>query len=280
MFSEMLKPYIFPLSPIPTNVKNEGILKEPVSAVFFDIYGTLFISSSGDISLSQKNSSGSKQLAELLHNFNINMPVENVIKSFFDTIQKEHKKQKTDGVDFPEVEVDLIWKQLLKLDSISSAREFAIRYEMIVNPVYPMPGLDEVLSHLKIKNKMLGIISNAQFYTPVLFDFFCGSFPEQLGFDPDFIFYSFEHGYAKPSKYLFQEAKKIITQKGLEPQEVLYIGNDMLNDIYPATTVQFQTCLFAGDRRSLRLRREEPECTDLKSDIIINDLKQLILHIT
>ena len=48
----------------------------------------------------------------------------------------------------------------------------------------------------------------------------------------------------------------------------------MLNDILPARSAGFQTALFAGDRRSLRLRRDDPRCTNLKPDMILTDLFQ------
>jgi len=53
----------------------------------------------------------------------------------------------------------------------------------------------------------------------------------------------------------------------------------MLNDIYPAQKVGFQTALFAGDKRSLRLRNDDPRCKNLKPDLVITDLIQLLDHI-
>ena len=57
---------------------------------------------------------------------------------------------------------------------------------------------------------------------------------------------------------------------------VLYVGNDMLNDIFPAQKEGFKTGLFAGDVRSLRLRSDEPVCENLSADIVITDLVQLL----
>ena len=54
------------------------------------------------------------------------------------------------------------------------------------------------------------------------------------------------------------------------------MGNDMLNDILPARSVGFRTALFAGDKRSLRLRRDDPRCNNLKPDMILTDLIQLV----
>ena len=59
----------------------------------------------------------------------------------------------------------------------------------------------------------------------------------------------------------------------------LYVGNDMLNDIYPAQKTGFITGLFAGDARSLRLRSDEPACKNLSADIVITDLIQLLNHL-
>jgi putative hydrolase of the HAD superfamily len=50
----------------------------------------------------------------------------------------------------------------------------------------------------------------------------------------------------------------------------------MLNDILPAQTTGFRTALFAGDKRSLRLRRDNPRCSNLKPDMVLTDLVQLV----
>ena len=63
---------------------------------------------------------------------------------------------------------------------------------------------------------------------------------------------------------------------GIPADAALYIGNDMLNDVAPAQKVGFKTALFAGDARSLRLRRNHPQCKNLSADIVITDLMQLL----
>jgi putative hydrolase of the HAD superfamily len=93
------------------------------------------------------------------------------------------------------------------------------------------------------------------------------------------LYYSFQHEVAKPSLALFDMASENLAARGIEPIAVLYVGNDMLNDIYPAHTVGFQTALFAGDRRSVRLRPDDPRCADLKSELVLTDLGQLVQYI-
>jgi len=54
------------------------------------------------------------------------------------------------------------------------------------------------------------------------------------------------------------------------------VGNDMLNDIMPAAKLGWQTTLFAGDQRSLRLRRDREECRMVRPHLVISDLRQLL----
>ncbi|MCL1812348.1 MAG: hypothetical protein FWG29_02365, partial [Treponema sp.] len=55
----------------------------------------------------------------------------------------------------------------------------------------------------------------------------------------------------------------------------LYIGNDMKNDITGAAGEGFTTALFAGDRRSLRLREDDPACAGKRPDMVLRDLQTL-----
>jgi putative hydrolase of the HAD superfamily len=54
------------------------------------------------------------------------------------------------------------------------------------------------------------------------------------------------------------------------------VGNDIFNDILPAAAEGFQTALFAGDRRSLRLRSEDARCAGVQPDLVITDWRQII----
>jgi putative hydrolase of the HAD superfamily len=63
---------------------------------------------------------------------------------------------------------------------------------------------------------------------------------------------------------------------GFESNEILFVGNDMLKDIYPAKEMGMQTALFAGDSRSLRLRQEDPRLQNLTPDYIVNSLEQIM----
>ena len=265
--------------PIPTGIKPGGQLIPPVKAVLVDVYGTLFISDSGDISLAQENTKTSDELERLLRKHQIDMPPNSVLESFFSTIRATHQRRQADGVDYPEVEIDRIWSEVLEINDMQVARDYAVEFELLSNPVYPMPHLKEILLHCRNRDIPMGIISNAQFYTPLLFQWYLDSELEALGFFNDLLLFSYQIGYAKPSRMLFDIAVERLRKYGIAPQSVVYVGNDMLNDVYPAKGVGFQTALFAGDARSLRLRDNDPRCRAVSPSIIITDLIQLTNHI-
>jgi putative hydrolase of the HAD superfamily len=138
-----------------------------------------------------------------------------------------------------------------------------------------MPGIKVLLARCRQLDIHLGIISNAQFYTPFLFEWFLDADTTALGFDPRLTVYSFQHGVAKPSLLLFQLAARRLKRFGIAPHETAFIGNDVFNDIAPSLETGFQTILFAGDARSLRLRKNHPSCCEISADLVITDLAQI-----
>ena len=274
-----IRKYIRPLKPLATTLTPAGKLKPNLRCVLFDIYGTLFISGSGDISLAEQNSLQMKAIKTLRVKYGINNTPRTLLDEFYRAIKTRHAKLKNKGIDFPEVKIDQIWQRVLQHANQNTVRQFAAEFELIANPVYPMPNLAKILAAVRQEGLLMGIISNAQFYTPYLFNWFLDSDPEDLGFKPDLIFYSYRFEVAKPSSMLFKMAAERLKTKEIQPSSVLYVGNDMLNDIYPAKTAGFQTALFAGDKRSLRLRKNDPRCKNLNADLIVTDLSQLIRHI-
>ena len=268
--------HIHPMTPIPTGEVPTGLSKiGRVKAMLFDVYGTLVISRSGDKD-SQAISKAQKRLVEgILQRYGIHRTPENLIQSLHRAIAEDHLYLHQEGIEYPEVNILHIWQRVLGMEDPERLEAFALEYEMAVNPVYPMPGLEELLLACRKINLTLGIISNAQFYTPRLLRRLLGTSLDRCGFDPQLTFYSYRFKSAKPSSYMFQRAAEVFSRRGILPASVLYVGNDMRNDILPAKTIGFQTALFAGDLRSLRRRADDDCCRGLVPDAIVTDLRQL-----
>ncbi|OHD24132.1 MAG: hypothetical protein A2064_11130 [Spirochaetes bacterium GWB1_66_5] len=166
--------------------------------------------------------------------------------------------------------IERLWAELLGLEP-PQARAFAVEHEALVNPVWPMPGLRSALRSLRGQGLLLGILSNAQFYTPLLFECFLGAGARELGFREELVLYSCELGLAKPSPRLFEIARERLAAAGVPAARVLMVGNDALRDLAPARAAGFQTALFAGDARSLRGAEQAGEAS-----AVLTDLRQLL----
>jgi putative hydrolase of the HAD superfamily len=263
-----------------------------IKCVLFDIYGTLIISASGDIGSSELIGQSALQTFEHCNiQLNPNNPKEDIgrliISEYEQEIRNSHNISREKGILHPEVNILNIWENviaelyqngvLLENQDID-INKLSFTFEFYNNPVYPMPNFIQTLESLSLNKYKLGIVSNAQYFTPMFLNHFISDDFEKTElpwFDKNIVTYSFQHEIAKPDLYLYQKTKEEIEKMGLEASQCLFIGNDMLNDIYPASAVGFKTALFAGDLRSLRLRKNHQNCKDLKPDCVINNLNQI-----
>lgn len=285
---------LIPLSPRVTGTFPKLYNEETpaIRSVVFDIYGTLLISASGDIG-SEDLASGAALSALMVSGVvfsedEASLLGQRTVKVYLQEIQKEHERLKRKGIPHPEVDILKIWDLTVAL----LIKEFpnvrfkqcdiellALGFEFESNPVSPMPGMDHIIRFFKQNKISLGIVSNAQFYTPILMNFFLHkklSTSEKIKpFIPELSFYSYKIQRAKPDHWAFDKLKSRFKKMGIKASEVLFVGNDMLKDVYPAAKSGFQTALFAGDTRSLKFREEDKRVEGLEPDYILTELYQL-----
>ena len=276
-----------PLTPIPTDQQARLKRLPALRAVLFDVYGTLFVSASGDIAASD----GQERIGAMAEALEaVGLPADRITahqaaEVLFEAITRAHKRLKERGVAYPEVEIREIFGEVLQLlhaegfggekPTRAFCEALAVEYECRSNPTWPMPGLAETLRDLKEREVSLGIVSNAQFFTPLLFPAYLDKSLSLLGFDPDLCVFSYRMREAKPSPQLFRRALEVLSRRGIEPEHVLYVGNDRLNDIWPAAQTGMRTALFAGDSRSFRPREADPRIRGVWEDVLLTDLRQL-----
>jgi putative hydrolase of the HAD superfamily len=283
--ADILRRLARPLEPIPTGLPPRCPVLPGVRAVLFDVYGTLFISGSGDVGTTRE-AACEEAMAEALRACGSPPagPLERGVALFFAAIERSHARSRARGIDHPEVDIVEIWADVvggLAREGLIPERHWekndlqrlAVEYEGGANPVWPMPGLRECLESLR--GLTLGIVSNAQFYTPLLFDALLGAPVDAWGFDLELQHYSYRHGRAKPGTELYAIAAGVLGDRGISPGEAVYVGNDMLNDVMPSAAVGFRTVLFAGDARSLRLREADPRIDGVSPDAVITELGRL-----
>ena len=294
-FAALIRDASSPLEPQPTDTSADLRELSGIRAVLFDIYGTLVISGSGDVGVNAA-AGRAGAFVDALAAVTLKLPRDvsgdEGVDQLRKVIEDHHAAARSEGVDYPEVEIREVWQHaldllgvsvpdvdvgtVLKPESSPTVARLAVEYEARTNPTWTMPDAADVLRDLKRRGLLLGIVSNAQFFTPALFPAHLGDTLDGFGFDPDVRAWSWEHRRAKPGTFLYEHAAERLAEKGIEPREVLYVGNDLLNDCTPAQAVGFRTALFAGDARSLRLRAGDERVRDTRPTVTLTDLRQIV----
>ncbi|HDQ13901.1 MAG TPA: HAD family hydrolase [Sediminispirochaeta sp.] len=293
-YEKIIRSKTRPIQPEDTGVEAAALSLGPIEAVLFDIYGTLLISGSGEVGSTDDSPSKSNENLAFFRSlqeagFSINVSAEecedHAQRYYVRFIHDSHERQHREGILYPEVDIISIWYQLilalqeggvigggLEMERIV---EVSLLYELHSNSVWPMPGARDLLDQLRRNKIPMGIVSNAQYYTPLILETLFNESLEQLGFLPQLNSWSFSAKCAKPSLDIFAPVMDSLRKEGIPPEHCVYIGNDMLNDISTAVSLDFKTVLFAGDARSLRLRSEIQDLDGLKADAVIVHLSQI-----
>lgn len=269
-----------------------------IAAVFWDIYGTLLGRPMGDLagrSLLEKNTR--QAFRDTAREFGLDKFLDGdpavVLRRMYDSeIERVHRRKKNRGVYSPEVKIERVWLRILKqLETRGYEPETgAVDLELALKVAYFFDdaeqyktlysGAKETLETIWKRGLRQGIISNAQFYTPLalnilLRDSDTDDEPVKRLFDR-LTFFSYQLGVGKPNLLLFEKARDRLMRAGVAPNRVLFVGNDMLYDMACARRVGFKAALFAGDRRSFVLRRNDPESAGFEPDAVVKSLPQIL----
>lgn len=215
-----------------------------IRAVLFDIYGTLLVSQA-------RGSHPDPGLRE--------------------AIARAHAAS---SHPFPEVDIREIYEELHPQLTPAQIEAVAMEQECVLNPVSAMPGAVETLQALASSSMALGLVSNAQFYTVPILERCLGIGLADLGIDPALCQFSYLMRRAKPDLILFHAARDALACRGIDPPAVLYVGNDVRNDIDPARATGFRTALLAGNAEIVRLHGRSLE--DSGADWVLRDLREIM----
>ena len=270
------------LEPISTGVQPRLEPIAGIKAVIFDIYGTLVISASGDVGSADPGHHG-KSLAQAT--VAVGLPrvddADAASNLFRELIGNQQQIARERGTAYPEVNILSVWRDFcgrrFPHESVptKTLRRLAIEFEIRMNPCCEMPGATATLQSIQQSGRHLGIVSNAQFYTLEMLDGIFARSLNELGFSQDLSFFSYRFGASKPGPEMFDGLLAALSRVGLSADEAIYVGNDMLNDVYGAQQAGLKTALFAGDQRSLRLRETSDLAAGSTPDVVITELEQL-----
>lgn len=292
LFRSRFKELSKPLEPIETRAQPVLKTLSDIRVVAYDFYGTLFISEVGDIGVDE-GTADPEIMHDAFESAGITSLRADAHSEAFTTYNKVVNEQldrlKSETNTYPEINIQQVWQQvllalnqrkLIKYET-SNIREtaavMAVEFEARMNPVWPMPGAFRTLEWFRDRGFLQGIISNSQFYTPIILEALAGKTMFDLGLSASLLHWSYEEERKKPDVTFYEGFLEKIrkTEPSIKPEQILYTGNDMLKDIMPAQRSGMKTALFAGDQRSLQYRKDDERCKGVTPDLIITNLEQL-----
>ncbi len=201
-------------------------------------------------------------------------------------ISLSHQNSIKNGVEYPEVKIEKVWELILmmlkrhgympaahiQVEEKDIPRCFAYTYNFLSLGRQLYPGVVDALQKLRSNNIVVGILSNAQFYTPIdltlmVRDQSNEKIEDYLElFDIDLTFYSYEYGFSKPNQLLFRRLFDALYEYNILPEQTVMLGNDLLIDIAPAKAAGMKTALFTGDAFSFFTHDEKEIVPDIVFD--------------
>jgi putative hydrolase of the HAD superfamily len=203
-----------------------------IKGILFDLYGTLI-----DIETDESMDEIYRALARYLTYHGVYLHRAEVRERYYQIMKQQREAS---GEEYAEIDVEAIWNEFLLQEGIrfgptrgQLAKVLAQVYRAISrNRLQLYPGVTEVLNTLQASYR-LALVTDAQS---------CYAIPEirAVGLDGYFdpIIISSRYGFRKPDPRLFRKA---IDNMGLEPSDVICVGNDMFRDTYGATMLGIKT---------------------------------------
>lgn len=237
-----------------------------IKGMLFDLYGTLI-----DIDTNEAMDEIYRAIAHYLTYHCVYLRRWEVRERYY-RIMKQQKD--ASGEEYPEIDVEAIWNELLMQEGIKSAPIRGQQAKVIAhiyrgvsrNRLQLYPDVKRVLNELQTRYR-LALISDAQS---------CYAMPEihAVGLDGYFdpIIISSHHGFRKPDSRLF---KKALERMELEPHEVIGVGNDMYRDIYGAKLLGIRSILIDSNQGTKTYKDVSPDHRVTQFDDVLKGVAAL-----
>ncbi len=235
-----------------------------IKGLLLDLNGTTI-----DILTDEGHYDTYRMMSNLLSYQGVYLSPEDVRQLYF-SYNKEQRKSSSE--EYPEFDAEAIFAKIIQTHGTEMTHALptdvrntlprflaeAFRSATLFN-LSLYDGVPEVLNELK-KQYQLGAVSDGQ-------QLWAEPEMRRVGLKKyfDFVLVSGKYGYRKPDLRLYQKALK---KMNLNPDEVIFIGNDMYRDIYGAHEAGMKTVFFKsnqGDQQSY----------GIEADYIIYNFKQL-----
>ena len=220
-----------------------------VKGIICDVNGTLI-----DINTDENNEQIYRSISHLLKYYGIRTSRGDVREGYYQILKDQRR---AGGEEFPEYDAVAVWREFvvsrlqrsgaaMPKNKLAQLPHFLAELArgISVNRLELYPDVRDVLDELR-PNYRLAVLSDAQSVWAV---------PEmrQVGIADYFfpIVVSGDLGYRKPDPRIFALT---LRRMHLEPQDVVFVGNDMYRDIYGARQAGLRTVFFATGQGQQRM---------------------------
>jgi len=291
--------------PPPLESANASAFLKPLSGiqgVVWNIYGTLLRIADGELILAHDQKIRMEiALEKTIKEFNMwnsmSRKPGQAWKSMFTQFSSVLETMSMAGTkrkgDFPHVDLSDVW---LKLIDRLSRNEYDWDWEFYGNMeelsekvayffhanlqgVEASPYALNALVHVAKSGFTQGFLADAQTFslTRMLRAFRHNGKLPILGklVAPECMILSCQVDVRKPSVSMYDACVNGFAQNGIKPEEVLYVSNRLADDLTVAKKFGMRTCLYAGDKLSMRARSKDVRNKERKPDRILTDLSQI-----
>lgn len=272
-----------------------------IKAVIWNLYGTLLRITDGSLMLLHyKEIRMQVALEKTIAEFNMwnsmtrrpGAPWEYMLQKYKGILEEMEMVAANSG-DFPQPNAVKIWRRLLSMleqkeyeydvqfygDMDELAEKVAYFFQSCLQGIEASPNAVTALKSVADAGLTQGLLSDGQPFT-LLQTLRAFSAQDKLPplnslFDPACLVLSYQPGVRKPSASLYHNCVQRLAAKGIQPQETLYVSNQLQGDLVIAKQFGIRTVLYAGDKTTLKATGPEIRHSELRPKRLLTDLSQI-----
>jgi len=273
-----------------------------VRVVTWNVYGTLLVVSDGQLYFEHPQAFVMEvALEKTIQEFKMwasmsrkpGKPSAYLLEMYRELVGRRQVGSGASGERHPAVRSDEVWEEIVKrlmknqyefdVGFYGSLNQYAEKiayffHQSLQTPV-AYPGTLEALNWLKDQRVASGLIADGQCFTALQLlralrvQGKVGAVAEVI--DPELMALSCFVGGRKPSERLYRAAVAKLTERGINPRQVLHIGPHLQDDLAPARRLGFRTALWAGDKSSLASTVEQLKSKATRPDVLLTEMSQI-----
>lgn len=295
---------IWPKPPAPVSANATAYTKpmKGIRAVAWDVYGVLLRISDGQLLVKHPEQARMQvALEKTIDEFKMwnsmhrkpGAPWEHLYEQYTKILEEQRLTSSQRKGEYPEVDTSALWRKLLSRlgekdydydlalygDPDELSDKVAYFFYSSLQGTEAAPNARDAVVAVNDAKLTQSLLADAQAFTFVQLLRALrrqGTLPPPAAlFSFDCMTLSFQEGIRKPSRALYERALAKYDEEGVSPEAILYVGCRLRDDVSIAKSVGMRTALYAADKTSLRVNKDDMKDERLRPDRLLTDLNQI-----